>query len=37
MRIDAAVSLSGRARPCLGEETTGGTAVQLYVTFLPPF
>jgi len=37
MRIDAALRLSGRARPCLGEETTGGTAVQLYVTFLPPF
>ncbi len=37
MRIDGAVSLSGRARPCLGEETTGGTSVQLYVSFLPPF
>jgi hypothetical protein len=37
MRIDAAVGLSGSARPCLGEETTGGTTVQLYVTFLPPF
>ena len=37
MRIDAAVRTSGRARPCLGEETTGGTAVQLYVSFLPPF
>jgi len=37
MRIDAAVSLSGRSRPCLGEETEGGTAVQLYVIFIPPF
>jgi len=37
MRIDAAVRMSGRAAPCLGEETTGGTAVQLYVSFLPPF
>jgi hypothetical protein len=36
-RIDAAVRLSGRAGPCLGEAPEGGTAVQLYVTFLPPF
>ena len=37
MRLDLAVRLSGRPPSCLGETPSGGTAVQLYLTFLPPF
>jgi hypothetical protein len=37
MRLDVAVRLSGRARSCFGETPPLGTAVQLYLGFLPPF
>jgi hypothetical protein len=37
MRVDLAVRLAGEPRSCLGETPEAGTALQLYVSFLPPF
>ena len=37
MRFDVAFRLAGEPRRCLGETPTGGSAVQLYLSFLPPF
>jgi hypothetical protein len=37
MRIDAALRVAGSSRSCLGAPPAGGSAVQVYLSFLPPF
>ena len=37
MRLDVAVRLWGEPQPCLGETSSSGSSVQLYLSFLPPF